>query len=124
MRIVNIDAVIAKLYQMSKQAENKIKKQEDFIGAYNNILLKTQIDEIINDILDFPSPWISIIEDSDYPSTQEEVLVSCLDDSGDTPFSYTSTGWVTPNHEYWIVDNEINRDVVAWMPLPEPYGEY
>ncbi len=122
MKIVNINEVIIKLRQMSKQIENKNKKQKDFIETYNNILLKTQIDEIIKNIFDFPSPWI-LVSDEHYPPAEEEVLVSCLDDSGDTPFSYTSTGWVTPNHEYWIVNNEINRDVVAWMPLPDSYEE-
>lgn len=124
MRIVNIDAVIARLRQMSKEIEIKNKIEKNFVETYNNILLKTQIDTIIKDIFDFSSPWVLVINELDYPPAQEPVLVSCLDDSGDIPFSYTSTGWVTPNHEYWIVDNEINRDVVAWMPLPEPYGEY
>lgn len=123
MRVVNINAIIAKLRQMSKEIEIKNKTEKDFVEAYNNVLLKTQIDTIVNDIFDFPSPWVSIYKDKYHPPAQEEVLVSCLDDSGDTPFSYTSTGWVTPNHEYWIVNNEINRDVVAWMPLPDPYEE-
>ena len=52
------------------------------------------------------------------PIAQTEVNVSCTDDSGDTKFRYTSSGWVTTDKEYWIVDNEINNFVVAWMPLP------
>lgn len=123
MRVVNINAIIARLRQMSKEIEIKNETEKNFVEAYNNVLLKTQIDTIVKDIFDFPSPWISIYKDSYYPTTEEEVLVSCLDDSGDTPFYYTSTGWLTPNNEYWIVNNEINRDVVAWMPLPDPYEE-
>lgn len=57
------------------------------------------------------------------PDAQTEVIVSCIDDSGDTRFLYTSSGWVTTDGEYWIVDNEINSFVKAWMPLPEPYRE-
>ena len=57
------------------------------------------------------------------PEGRTEVIVSCTDDSGDTKFRYTSSGWVTTDKEYWIVDNEINNFVVAWMPLPEPYRE-
>ena len=62
-----------------------------------------------------------ILCDEKLPIGQELVIVSCHDDVGDTPFDYTSCGWVTTNGEYWIVDNEINRHVIAWMPLPKPY---
>ena len=69
-----------------------------------------------------PEPqWISCSES--LPEAQTEVIVSCTDDSGDTKFRYTSSGWVTTDKEYWIADNEINNFVVAWMPLPEPYQE-
>ena len=57
------------------------------------------------------------------PEAQTEVIVSCTDDSGDTKFRYTTSGWITTNKEYWIVDNEINPFVVAWMPLPLSYQE-
>lgn len=57
------------------------------------------------------------------PTGQEEVIVSCRDDAGDSRFDYTASGWVTPDGEYWIVDNEINHYVVAWMPLPKPWKD-
>ena len=57
------------------------------------------------------------------PESQTEVIVSCTDDSGDTKFRYTSSGWLTTDKEYWIVDNEINNFVVAWREMPEPYRE-
>ena len=66
-----------------------------------------------------PERWIPVSERS--PNGQTEVIVSCVDDSGDTKFRYTSSGWVTTDGEYWIVDNEINPFVVAWMPMPDPY---
>ena len=65
--------------------------------------------------------WIPVSEG--IPKGQELVNVSCHDTSGDTSFDYTSSGWVTTDGEYWIVDNEINNYVVAWMPLPKPYKE-
>lgn len=55
------------------------------------------------------------------PIGKGEVIVSCHDDSGDTSYDYTTCGWVTSEGEYWIVDNEINSHVVAWMSLPKPY---
>ena len=65
--------------------------------------------------------WIPCSERLPHGSCSDLVNVSIHDDSGDTPFYYTSCGWVTTDGEYWIVDNEINNHVIAWMPLPEPY---
>ena len=67
--------------------------------------------------------WISVSERLPHGSCSDLVNVSIHDDSGDTPFDYTSCGWITTDGEYWIVDNEINNHVIAWMPLPEPYKE-
>ena len=50
-----------------------------------------------------------------------DVIVSVLDNSGDTPYRFTSVGWCTPDGQYWVVDNEMCNGVIAWMPLPEPY---
>lgn len=63
--------------------------------------------------------WIPVSER--LPNGQTEVIVSCCDDSGDSKYNYTSCGWMTRDGEYWIVDNEINYYVNAWMPLPEPW---
>lgn len=61
--------------------------------------------------------WILCSEE--LPLGNTKVVVSCLDNSGDTPFDYTSCGWMTTGGEYWVVDDEINNYVIAWMPLPE-----
>ncbi len=55
------------------------------------------------------------------PKDEEEVMVSIHDDSGDSVYDYTSSGWYAAAGKFWVVDNEINRRVTAWMPLPEPY---
>lgn len=70
---------------------------------------------------DYEPYWIPCSER--LPNSQTEVIVSCRDDSADTICRYTASGWITTNGEYWIVDNEINPYVVAWMPLPKPYRE-
>jgi len=53
------------------------------------------------------------------PEDDTEVIVSCTDDSGDSEFSYTTTGWHFKG--MWVVGNERTYFVRAWMPLPKPY---
>ena len=84
------------------------------------------IESYISDMKELPSAhpeqqWIPCSERLPHGSWSDLVNVSIHDDSGDTPFDYTSCGWVTTEGEYWIVANEINTHVVAWMPLPEPW---
>lgn len=81
--------------------------------------LRTSI-KLIKENLPSEQQWILC---SERPSNnQEEVIVSIHDDSGDTSFDYTTCGWITPDNKYWIVDNDINYHVVAWMPRPKPLG--
>lgn len=63
--------------------------------------------------------WIPVTEA--LPINDVDVIVSVLDNSGDTPYRFTSVGWCTPNGQYWVVDNEMCYGVIAWMPLPEPW---
>lgn len=54
------------------------------------------------------------------PSDDEYVIVSVLDDHGDTPWKYTTVAWRC--NGVWISDNDILcGTAVAWMPLPKPY---
>lgn len=57
------------------------------------------------------------------PKDEEEVIVSIHDDSGDYALDYSSSGWYAAAGEFWVVDNEANMCVTAWMPLPHPYRE-
>lgn len=69
-----------------------------------------------------PQRWIPVSER--LPKDDEEVIVTCLDDSGDTPFRYTTVAWHYKG--MWVCENERCPFVTAWMPLPEPYkgGEH
>ena len=67
-----------------------------------------------------PEPeWIPV--ELELPNGREEVIVSVHDDMGDTPYDYTTCGWMIQDNEIWIVDNEQNDYVVAWMHLPKPF---
>lgn len=70
-------------------------------------------------IIDLEPHWIPVSERM--PRDDEEVIVSCTDDSGDSKFTYTTVGWHYKG--LWVVNNDRCFFVVAWMPLPEPYKE-
>ena len=57
------------------------------------------------------------------PTNDDWVIVSVLDEVGDTPYRYSDFGWYFDRAKCWIVESEQRTDVVAWMPLPKPYGE-
>ena len=68
-----------------------------------------------------PMQWIPCSER--LPKYDDWVIITILDESGDTPSKYTDFGWYLEAASCWIVDAEQRTDVVAWMPLPEPYKE-
>lgn len=65
--------------------------------------------------------WISV--NKELPKHDDWKIVTILDEHGDTPYRYTDFGWYLEEANCWIVDAEQRTDVIAWMPLPEPYKE-
>lgn len=63
--------------------------------------------------------WISCSEM--LPMNDDWVVVTILDERGDTPYLYSDFGWYLDKANCWIVDAEQRTDVIAWMPLPEPW---
>ena len=63
--------------------------------------------------------WIPCSEK--LPSNDDFVIITILDEHGDTKYRYSSFGWYLNVAKCWIVDDELRNDVVAWAPLPEPY---
>ena len=72
----------------------------------------------------FKDSWIPFPEQQ--PRCDTPYIVSIRDDSGDSVRHYTSVGWRSSSFLQdcaWIVDDEVNYKVEAWMCMPEPYKE-
>ena len=77
------------------------------------------IRETVDDMKAAQPGWIPCSER--LPEGEEKVIVSIHDDSGDYAIDYSSSGWYVPAGDFWVVENETNSRVIAWMPLPEPW---
>lgn len=105
-----------------KKAIERIKAFRNYLCSGNPIWDVNECKEVFDmAIAAMEQKWIPVSEG--LPPSRKDVIVSVCDETGDTVYNYTSHGWLTTDKEYWIVDNEINNDVVAWMPNPEPYKE-
>jgi len=101
--------------------------REDVLGGYEYdegvaFVYAAAHNHIIDVIKHLPSAqseqqWVSVTEM--LPEDDTEVIVSCTDDSGDSEFSYTTTGWHFKG--LWVVGNERSCFVRAWQPLPGPW---
>lgn len=53
------------------------------------------------------------------PTIGVDVIVALKDETGDSPWYYTTCGWYTGDEKRrWIVDNEFSVQVTHWMPFP------
>lgn len=96
------------------------KANEELADANHHFLAGVHMATAV--VRDMPEQrWIPVAER--LPKNEEEVIVSIHDDSGDYAYDYTSFGWYAAAGKFWVVDNEANMRVTAWMPLPEPYRE-
>ena len=72
-------------------------------------------------VLDKFPRWIPVTER--LPQQQEKVILAIKDETGDTAFSYTYTGWYSGYGYRFVVDDDYCSWVTHWMPLPEPPKE-
>lgn len=66
-----------------------------------------------------PQRWIPVAKQ--LPKNDDWVIVTVLDESGDTLCLYTDFGWYLEAADCWIIGSEQRNDVIAWMPLPTPW---
>ena len=95
------------------------KENERLLHCDFPYLSEATLEELIDEAptIDAEPHWIPCSDR--LPEDDTEVVVSCTDDSGDSEFSYTTTGWHFKG--MWVVGNERSYFVRAWMPLPKPY---
>ena len=100
--------------------------QQKKLASYNQGW-NDALDEYFDRIKEIPfadrptGEWILCSER--LPKNNGWVIVTILDEYGDTPYRYTSFGWYLEVANCWIIDAEQRTDVTAWMPLPEPYKD-
>ena len=113
MRTIDADALLKKI---DEDADFYLVGDDENSKAVGGALLGVK--EQINTMPTIePHKWTSV--DEALPRDDEDVIVTCLDDSGDTPYSYTAVAWHYKG--MWVCDNMRCLFVTAWMPLPEPY---
>ena len=117
-----IDALWKALYEYEDKTEKQFQESEDLdVGDWigHRIFVQNMNDIDRQTILNLPSAqqWIPCNER--LPGDDEEVIVSCTDDSGDYSLDYTTVGWHYKG--LWVVNNERSFLVRAWMPLPKPW---
>ena len=104
-----IDALADYIHNVDRVYSTGKLTHDDCMDAAHSVL----------DELPSAQQWIPCSER--LPEDEEEVIVSVRDDSGDNTLNYSSSGWYACAGDFWVVDNEANERVVAWMPLPAPY---
>ena len=67
--------------------------------------------------IDIPQ-WIPCSER--LPEEEGEYFVTVKKTAFDTEYDATEVAYCSPNHKWFNVSN---CKVIAWMPLPNPYGE-
>lgn len=70
---------------------------------------------------EIPNKWIPVSER--LPENDDFVIVTIKDESGDSPYIYSDFGWYLDKAACWIIDAEQRTDIIAWMPLPQPYKD-
>lgn len=119
MRLIDADALREKMYHEAFEKDSDMQKWDS--GCW--IRFKMFENAIDNAPTIEPPQWIPVTEQP--PENDDWVIVTVLDESGDTPYRYTDFGWYLSDGT-WVVDNEPMYDdgsikVIAWMPLPAPW---
>ena len=132
-----IDALWKALYEYEDKTEKQFQESEDLDirdWAIPRIFVQNMSDIDRKTILDLPSAqrWIPVTER--LPEEDREVLISYRYKKGEGDTSHINIGITTygtmytgltkikdcrPPFEYF----HLNYEVIAWMPLPEPYKE-
>lgn len=101
------------------QSERK-KRFQDILDVMEKYSTWSQtMANVINKLRQPTLEDIWIRQDVGLPGDNEEVLLTIHDPSG----WYCTIGW--RNGDYWYFDDDLHDqdEVLAWMPLPEPYKE-
>lgn len=103
-----------------EQAIDAVKDLPNCRNGFSDTYDKACIIGVLEDLPTAQPQWIPCSER--LPRTEDFMIITILDDGGDIPIIYSDFGWYASVGGFWVVDNETRKDVIAWMPLPTPYG--
>ena len=123
-------------YLQKEQCEDLISRQAAIDAIERNAYRHTYIDQIVDIIKGLPSAqpeqrWIPCSER--LPEEYGEFLVTMtekakakdlgfdIDETYIRKMRYNSNGWQFPRHIPSWINEAVKDEVLAWMPLPEPY---
>ena len=116
--------------EKTKELQNEYKAKSKNRQNFDEILviIIDSYESFIKTTRDKNKNFLNNFNDCLFPEQQPKCdspfIVSIRDDSGDSVRHYTDIGWRSSSFlqdNAWIVDNEINYNVEAWMFMPEPY---
>lgn len=119
-RVIECDQLIADLE--AEKADRCPKELSQQVVTFQIDITEEQKAQIIEQarsivLQDIRPKWVDV--DVKLPPTEETVIVTLYEDNCDNPYYIESTGWYY--NGMWVVDNEVNGKVVAWIPLPKPW---
>lgn len=111
MRLIDADAIIDYLNERKEVISRTYRVNDEYIRCINDTMnvieMQTEIESQQSETWRY-----------DKPPIEENVIVSCRDETGDAPYNYTSVGWYF--NGLWVVDNAPCFCVIAWKELPKP----
>ena len=107
--------------ELTEDAADAIEELQAAVSGYEATTDVEFVKEDGHERILFVPKWIHVTERLPYPG--DKVIVAIRDESGDSRYDYTNTGWWSGDGYKFVVEDEFCLWVTHWMPLPTPPKE-